>query len=107
MEIKTQIEKLKGLSNWSKWKRQVELLLRHSDVLDIVTGDRRMPEIFGEPASSDQRTAYEKQVKCFIKADALAQLILVGSMDDANVELTSTCDSANRTWAKLLSVYEP
>lgn len=41
----------------------------------------------------------------FAKDDALAQLILVGNMDD-NTELTSICGTAISTWCKLLSVYE-
>ncbi|GBN43944.1 hypothetical protein AVEN_268197-1 [Araneus ventricosus] len=41
-----------------------------------------------------------------MKDDSLAQLLLVGSMDDANVELTAESDSAKSIWEKLLSVYE-
>ena len=74
--------------------------------MDLVIGDRKLQESLCESATTEQRTAYEKQIKSFAKDDALAHLILVGNMDDGNVELTSTCDSARSTWAKLLSVYE-
>lgn len=107
MEFKTQIEKLKGAINWSKWKRQIELLLRHNEVFDLVTGDREiLLAALSETATVDQRTAYEKQLRSNKKDDALAQLILVGNMDDSNIELTSTCDSSKSIWEKLLSVYE-
>lgn len=106
MEFKTQIEKLKGATNWSKWKRQIELLLRHGEVLDLVTGIRELPDNLSDSATPDQRTAHEKEIKSYNKDDALAQLILVGNMDDANIELTSTCVSSRSTWEKLLSVYE-
>ncbi|GFQ70225.1 hypothetical protein TNCT_267681 [Trichonephila clavata] len=43
MEFKAHIEKLVGAANWSKWKRQIELLLRHHDVHDVVCGDRECP----------------------------------------------------------------
>ncbi|GFQ85282.1 hypothetical protein TNCT_137561 [Trichonephila clavata] len=45
-----------------------------------------------------------KAQKAFIKDDSLAQLILVGSMDDSNAELTSVCNTAKSVWEKLLSV---
>ncbi|GBM33096.1 hypothetical protein AVEN_9638-1 [Araneus ventricosus] len=41
-----------------------------------------------------------------MKDDSLAQLVLVGSMDDANVEFTAICDSGKSIWKKLLFVYE-
>lgn len=94
MEFKAQIEKLEGSKNWTKWKRQVELLLRHNDVLDLVTGDRVKPSDQGE---DETPAAFEARKKAFMKSDALAQLILVGSMDDANVELTSACECAKST----------
>ncbi|GBL95435.1 hypothetical protein AVEN_154827-1 [Araneus ventricosus] len=56
--------------------------------------------------AEDAIVLYEKSRKSFMKDDSLAQLVLVGNMDDANVELTATCDSGNSFWKKLLSVYE-
>lgn len=40
------------------------------------------------------RKALKPRLKLSKQSDVLAQLLLVGSMDNANVELTSTCDSA-------------
>ncbi|GFQ85012.1 retrovirus-related Pol polyprotein from transposon TNT 1-94 [Trichonephila clavata] len=105
MEFKAHIEKLVGAANWSKWKRQIELLLRHHDVHDIVCGDRECPRLPTE-ASAEAIAAYEKAQKAFIKDDSLAQLILVGNMDESNAELTSVCNTAKSVWEKLLSVYE-
>ncbi|GBO19893.1 hypothetical protein AVEN_240193-1 [Araneus ventricosus] len=89
-----------------KWKRQIELLLLHHDILNLINGDRVKPNDPGIVATTEQRESFETKVKAFKKSDALAQLILVGSMDNANVELTSTCDSAKSTWNKLISIYE-
>ncbi|GFR10076.1 retrovirus-related Pol polyprotein from transposon TNT 1-94 [Trichonephila clavata] len=105
MEFKAHIEKLVGAANWSKWKRQIELLLRHHDVHDVVCGDRECPRLPAE-ASAEAIAAYEKAQKAFIKDDSLAQLILVGNMDDSNAELTSVCNTAKSVWETLLSVYE-
>ncbi|GFY01840.1 retrovirus-related Pol polyprotein from transposon TNT 1-94 [Trichonephila clavipes] len=105
MEFKAHIEKLVGAANWSKWKWQIELLLRHHDVHDVVCGDRKCLSLPAD-ASSEAVAAHVKAQKAFIKDDSLAQLILVGNMDDSNAELTSICDTANCVWEKLLSVYE-
>ncbi|GFR21416.1 retrovirus-related Pol polyprotein from transposon TNT 1-94 [Trichonephila clavata] len=105
MEFKAHIEKPVGAANWSKWKRQIELLLRHHDVHDVVCGDRECPSLPAE-ASAEAIAAYEKAQKAFVKDDSLAQLILVGNMDDSNAELTSVCNAAKSVWEKLLSVYE-
>ncbi|GBN32289.1 hypothetical protein AVEN_69798-1 [Araneus ventricosus] len=105
MEFRAHVDKLVGASNWSKWKRQVELLLRHHDVHELISGDRVCP-VLAEDATPEMTVLYEKSRKSFMKDDSLAQLVLVGSMDDANVELTKTCDSAKSIWEKLLSVYE-
>ncbi|GFQ95166.1 hypothetical protein TNCT_712001 [Trichonephila clavata] len=49
-----------------------------------------MPRLPAE-ASAEAIAAYEKAQKAFVKDDSLAQLILVGNMDDSNAELTSVC----------------
>ncbi|GBL95431.1 hypothetical protein AVEN_154824-1 [Araneus ventricosus] len=60
----------------------------------------------GIATTTEQRESFKTKVKAFKKSDALAQLILVGSMGNANVEVTSTCDSAKSMWDKLISIYE-
>ncbi|GBN11687.1 hypothetical protein AVEN_184843-1 [Araneus ventricosus] len=97
--FKTQIEKLEGSKNWTKWKRQIDLLLLHRDVLDLITVDLVKPNDAGIAATTEQRKSFETKVKAFKKNDALAQFILVDSMDNANVEFTSTCDSAKSSRA--------
>ncbi|GBM04432.1 hypothetical protein AVEN_35601-1 [Araneus ventricosus] len=66
----------------------------------------RVCPVLAENATPEVTVLYEKSRKSSMKDDSLAQLVLVGSMDDANVELTATCDSAKSIWEKLLSVYE-
>ncbi|GFX52556.1 retrovirus-related Pol polyprotein from transposon TNT 1-94 [Trichonephila clavipes] len=75
MKFKAHIEKLVGAANWSKWKRQIELLLRHHDVHDVVCGDRKCPSLSAE-ASAEAVATHEKEQKAFITGDSLAQLIL-------------------------------
>lgn len=106
MEFKPHIDKLKGASNWTTWRRQIELLLCHQEVLELVVDDTKIPDEPNEDATAKVREKYETELGTFKKRDAFAQLILVGSMNEANVQLTSTCDSANSIWEKLISVYE-
>ncbi|KAK9700734.1 hypothetical protein QE152_g31059 [Popillia japonica] len=107
MEFKPQIEQLQGLNNWSRWRRQVELLLQHQEVLDIVKGNKGPPEVPDVKEPDAVKSKYEHDYKIFNKGEALAQLILVSSMNDMNIDLTTaTCKSASEIWNKLLSVYE-
>ncbi|GBN26590.1 hypothetical protein AVEN_238450-1, partial [Araneus ventricosus] len=52
MEFRAHVDKLVRASNWSKWKRQVELLLRHHDVHELVSGDRVCP-VLAEDATPE------------------------------------------------------
>ncbi|KFD45703.1 hypothetical protein M513_13425 [Trichuris suis] len=106
MDFKTQIDKLESASNWSKWKRQIELLLRYHGVLDVVIGKRVAPKTLPVGASAEDVKRHDEEVKCYEKEDTLAQLLLVSSMNEANVELTATSLSAADVWQKLLAVYE-
>ncbi|KRZ83588.1 Retrovirus-related Pol polyprotein from transposon TNT 1-94 [Trichinella sp. T8] len=60
------------------------------------------------PAGSNAENLkkHEEALKAFEKEDTLAQLILVSSMNDANVELTATSKSSAEIWQKLTAVYE-
>ncbi|GFQ76746.1 uncharacterized protein TNCT_407721 [Trichonephila clavata] len=101
MEFKAHIDKLVGAANRRKWKRQIKFLVRHHDV---VCEDWECPSLPAE-SSVEAITAYEKAQKAFIKDDSLAQLILVGNMDNSNAESTVVCNIAKSVWKKLLSVY--
>ncbi|KRZ65278.1 hypothetical protein T08_872 [Trichinella sp. T8] len=54
------------------------------------------------PAGSNAENLkkHEEALKAFEKEDTLAQLILVSSMNDANVELTATSKSSAEIWQK-------
>lgn len=43
MEFKTQIDKLEGAQNWLVWKLQIELVLEHHEVLEVVIGELKKP----------------------------------------------------------------
>ena len=95
MDFKASIDRLDE-SNWTKWKRQIKLLLVHNGVWDIVSGE--------EPEPSED--AEKRELAEFEKKDSLGQLILVSHMNDHHVHLTATCNTAFEIWSKLVSVYE-
>lgn len=107
LDFKAKIERLEGAANWTRWKREITLLLRHHDVLEIVTGQTTAPV---EPADATVNTAAREQYLACLKAhqkkDDLAQLIIVNSLNDEHVDMTSICDTAKATWDKLISIYE-
>lgn len=80
-------------------------MLRHHDVLEIVTGQEAAPE---EPSETTAIASnkYVTEKKAYQKKDDLAQLIIVNSLNDEHVDMTSMCDTAKTTWDKLISIYE-
>lgn len=52
LDLKLNIEKLTGAQSWRRWKRQMELMLRHHGVIDIVTGVR-VPLVMVEPETEE------------------------------------------------------
>ncbi|CAL1671771.1 unnamed protein product [Lasius platythorax] len=70
LDFKAKVQRLKGAVNWTRWKREVTLLLRHNDVLDIVTGQMTAPE---EPAeAAAEREQYVASLRAHQKKDDLA-----------------------------------
>ena len=70
MEFKPSVEKLMGASNWTRWKRQMLLLLRHHDVLDHVTGAVTEPEVEHGASEEDVKKIVDEnkaffQGRCF------------------------------------------
>uniref|UniRef100_A0A5S6Q508 Uncharacterized protein n=1 Tax=Trichuris muris TaxID=70415 RepID=A0A5S6Q508_TRIMR len=87
MDFKAQIEKLELPRNWCRWKRQMELLLRHHGVLDVVTGKKVAPKILSVEASVEDVQKHEEEAKCYEKDETFAQLILVRSLNGGLYEL--------------------
>ncbi|KRX18120.1 hypothetical protein T07_1475 [Trichinella nelsoni] len=106
MDFKLQVDKLGSASNWSRWKRQIQLVLRHHAVLVVATGKKVAPMAPPAGSNAENFKKHEEALKAFEKEDTLAQLILVSSMNDANVELTATSKSSAEIWQKLTAVYE-
>lgn len=104
MDLKVMIEKLNGETAWRRWKRQMDLLLKHNGVSDIALGKRLRPEDPAEDAAN--RQVILKDISQFEKDDAMCQVLIVSALDDRHVELTATCQNGKEMWSKLICVYE-
>ncbi|XP_046737522.1 uncharacterized protein LOC124406210 [Diprion similis] len=82
------------------------LLLEHHEVKEIVLGTSCKPESPAADAAETVKSKYEIDSKVFKKRNALAQLVLISSLNDTNIEVTATCNTAKETWEKLTSIYE-
>jgi hypothetical protein len=56
MDFKAHVEKFKGNANWIKWRRQMKVLLRHNDVLELITGEKNFPRKPAEGASTTEKS---------------------------------------------------
>lgn len=105
MTFKTQIDKLEGAQNWLVWKLQIELVLEHHEVLEVVTGELEKP-VTADPQTSEAQAAHKLMLKELKKKDTTARLIIIKGLNDANLQLVNTCSSASEIWEKLLAIYE-
>ncbi|EZA56778.1 hypothetical protein X777_03216 [Ooceraea biroi] len=105
MEFKTQIDKLEGAQNWLVWKLQIELVLEHHEVFEVVTGELKKP-VIADPLTTETQALYNIALKEFKKKDTTARLIIIKGLNEANLQLVNTCSSASEIWEKLLAIYE-
>jgi len=62
MDLKFNIDKLKGNQDWRRSKRQMELVFKHQGVVDIVTGKRTCPTNPDESATNDEKQNAAKSI---------------------------------------------
>lgn len=99
METDTiKITKLVDPKQWTTWKFQVTIILKSSEVWDVVTGIEKPPE--------EKITDYDKLRAAFNKKDICAQRIIITTMGEKPLSHIITCKSAAEMWSKLSSVFE-
>ncbi|KAF6198880.1 hypothetical protein GE061_006903 [Apolygus lucorum] len=59
VDLKLQIDRLEGAKDFSRWKREISLLLRHNKVFDVVTGKLKEPVAPAQPDDATQ-AIYER-----------------------------------------------
>lgn len=93
--------KLRGYENWAVWKFQTRVLLKSKNVFDVVSGDKKKPEIRDGRKDED-----EKELRKWMLEDAKAQECIVSRMEEGPLSHLLMCQTAEEIWEKLLVVYE-
>jgi hypothetical protein len=73
---KIQIPKLKGKSNWSVWKLQIESTLQYHDFEGVLTGVVREPEPLHPEATNQQKRDFEASLKLYKKSERFCRDIV-------------------------------
>ena len=103
---KFQIPKLKGKSNWTVWKLQIEFNLQYHDFEGILTGKITEPDPLPPNATNQQKKEYEVSAKLYKKANGFAITLLSTSVEDEPLQLIMMFKSAKEMWDKLAVSYE-
>ncbi|KRX65697.1 hypothetical protein T09_1874 [Trichinella sp. T9] len=109
MDFNFQDDKLESASIRRRRKRQIQLVLRHRAALEVAICKKIAPSAPPAGSYAESLTKYKEALKAFEKvcsACTLAQLILVSSMNDVNVELMATSKSPPEIWHNFVAVKE-
>ena len=101
---KIQLPKLKGISNWSVWKLQVESTLQYHNFEGILTGSISEPEPLPEGANNQQKKKASLQL--YKKANGFTDTLLSTSVEEEPLQLIMIFRTAKEMWCKLLTAYE-
>jgi hypothetical protein len=103
---KIQIPKLKGRTNWTIWKLQVESNLQYHDLEGIINGQIDEPAPVAADATNQQKNDYEASVKLFKKANGYVVTLLTTTVEDEPLQLILMFRKAREMWEKLSVSYE-
>ena len=103
---KFQIPKLKGKSNWTIWKLQIESNLQYHDYEGILTGRIKEPDPLPDDATNNQKKEYEASLKLYKKANGFAVTLLSTTVEDEPMQLIMMFKTAYEMWCKLAASYE-
>jgi hypothetical protein len=79
---KLQIAKLKGKSNWSIWRLQIESNLQYDDFEGVLTGKITEFGLLPNDATSQPKKDYEASHKSYKKANGYAVTLLGASVEE-------------------------
>lgn len=89
------VEKLRDITSFDIWKFQVTVLLKSSGLMNIVEGEEAFVE-----------TMEEKTKKLWIKNDAKAQRILIGTIDKKVFMHVINCKTSAEMYKKLCLLFK-
>ena len=103
---KFQIPKLKGKSNWTVWKLQIESNLQYHDYEGILTGEIKEPDQLPAGATNQQKKDFEASAKLYKKANGFAVTLLSTAVEEEPMQLIMMFKTAKDMWNKLAVSYE-
>lgn len=103
---KLQIAKLKGKSNWSIWRLQIESNLQYHDFEGVLTGKIADPGPLPDDATNQQKKEHDASLKAYKKANGYAVTLLSTTVDDESLQLILMFKTAKEMWNKLQSSFE-
>lgn len=93
------VEKLQSQSQWTMWKFQVKIILKSSDVYEVVSGEKSKPE---DANAAD----YEAKLAAWKKEDMKAQRVIVTTISQKVMVHIVNCTTSCEMWNRLHSVFE-
>lgn len=92
------ITKLKNIENWGVWKFQVRAILNANSAWGVTSGiDEKSTEL-DTGASEPVRTAHQKNLATWIKADAIAQKVIATTIGEQPMLHIINCTTAKEMW---------
>lgn len=103
---KLQIPKLKGKSNWTVWKLQIESSLQYHEFEGILSGQIVEPAPLAGDANNQQKKDYDASLKLYKKANGFAVTLLSTTCEEEPLQLIVMFKTAKEMWSKLQASYE-
>jgi hypothetical protein len=100
------IPKLKGKSNWSIWKLQIESSLQYHDYEGVLTGGISEPAALAADATNQQRKEHEAAQKLYKKANGFAVSLVSTTVEEGPLQLILMYKTVREMWQKLTASYE-
>ncbi len=103
---KFQIQKLKGKSNWTVWKLQIQSNLQYHDFEGILDGQITEPDVLPADATNQQKKDQEARLKLYRKGNGFAVTLLSTTVEDEPMQLIVMFKTAKEMWEKLQATFE-
>lgn len=100
------IEKLQEASQFMNWRFQVRVVLKASEIFEVVSGVEKKPAAATANADQAAINAANKSILEWNKKDARAQKIIVTALGSKTIVHVLNCETAHAMWTKLNSVFE-
>lgn len=100
------IEKLQEASQFTNWRFQIRVVLKASEIFDVVSGDEKKPEAAAASAEAGEIATANQKISEWNKKDARAQKIIVTALGSKIIVHVLNCDTAHAMWQKLHSVFQ-